>query len=194
VKIPKDSSRLKFAFIGTVASYKGMDVLIEAFKPIKNAELWIYGKYSGTPYPEMASENPNISFRGELLQEDKEQAFEEMDVLIAPSIMVDPYPLVIQEAALQKVPVIVSNIGGLAEQVIDGKNGLLFERGNATDLNQKIRYLIDNPQEITRLSGQASPIKSMHKDAQDIENYYRIILEKRAKMTFEKHWNKAEVS
>ena len=41
-------------------------------------------------------------------------------------------------------PVIGSRIGGIPEQVEDGLNGLLFESGNASELAEKIQFLVDN--------------------------------------------------
>jgi glycosyltransferase involved in cell wall biosynthesis len=45
--------------------------------------------------------------------------------------------------AFQK-PVVASNTGGIPEIVEDGVSGLLFEKGNAIDLANKIASLFDN--------------------------------------------------
>ena len=82
--------------------------------------------------------NPNIHIMGELENKDKRKAFEEIDVLIVPSLWYENSPLVIAEAFLSKIPVITSNIGGMAELVKDGENGFTFPVGDAEKLMKEI--------------------------------------------------------
>jgi glycosyltransferase involved in cell wall biosynthesis len=89
---------------------------------------------------------------GEISDAQKAKAFEETEVLIVPSIWLENFSLVTQEAFLFGVPVIASNIGALRELVDDGKNGLLFRVGDAADLRTKVEYLAGNPNEVRRLA------------------------------------------
>ncbi|GAJ18088.1 unnamed protein product, partial [marine sediment metagenome] len=75
-----------------------------------------------------------------------------MDVLVYPSIWYENQPIAILEALLAKIPIVASNLGGMAEIVQDGVTGLLFEAGNTEDLSQKMVSLIDNPQLLRKLS------------------------------------------
>jgi len=50
--------------------------------------------------------------------------------------------LVIQEAQAMELPVIVSNIGGVSEGVIDGKTGFLVEPKNIQQISDKILLLL----------------------------------------------------
>jgi glycosyltransferase involved in cell wall biosynthesis len=43
-------------------------------------------------------------------------------------------------------PVIGSRMGGIPELIDDGETGLLFEAGNAADLAEKMRFLLDRPE------------------------------------------------
>ena len=54
------------------------------------------------------------------------------------------YNLVAVEAMIMGVPVIGSNAGGVPEIISSGKNGLLFETKNASDLSKKIDMLYEN--------------------------------------------------
>lgn len=54
--------------------------------------------------------------------------------VVVPSIWWENSPVVIQEARRAGVPLIVSDIGGMAEKVRPGLDGLHFRRGNAPDL------------------------------------------------------------
>ncbi len=44
-------------------------------------------------------------------------------------------------------PVIGSNSGGTPELIDDHRTGLLYEPGNASDLTEKIRWMVDRPQD-----------------------------------------------
>jgi glycosyltransferase involved in cell wall biosynthesis len=75
-----------------------------------------------------------VRFMREISYAQKAEAFEEMDVLIVPSIWFENFSLVTQEAFLFGVPVIASCIGALRELMEDGKNGLRFRVGDAAGL------------------------------------------------------------
>ena len=55
-----------------------------------------------------------------------------------PVDLVENAPLVIEEALACKRPVICSNIGGMAEKVTNGRDGLHFQVGNPFDLAQTL--------------------------------------------------------
>jgi glycosyltransferase involved in cell wall biosynthesis len=67
------------------------------------------------------------------------------DVLLCPSIALEGGPTVAIEAHAVGTPVIGSRIGGLAEIVEDGVNGLLLPPGNVTALAQAIENVVREP-------------------------------------------------
>lgn len=50
------------------------------------------------------------------------------------------------EAALMEVPTVATRTTGNTETVIDGETGLLFEKGDADALAEKIAFLLENPE------------------------------------------------
>jgi glycosyltransferase involved in cell wall biosynthesis len=68
-----------------------------------------------------------------------------IDWVVVPSIWWENSPLVIQEAFAHGRPVICSDIGGMAEKVTDGVNGLHFRAGDARSLAQTIRRATMTP-------------------------------------------------
>lgn len=68
-----------------------------------------------------------------------------VDCVVIPSKWWENSPLVIQEAFMAGVPVICSNIGGMAEKVTDRVNGLHFVVGNHFDLLNKVLELAESP-------------------------------------------------
>ncbi|MCM1537386.1 MAG: glycosyltransferase family 4 protein [bacterium] len=59
------------------------------------------------------------------------------------------------EAMLSSNPVIGADSGATPELIRDGQNGLLFESGNAAALAEKMRYFLEQPQEIARMGAEA---------------------------------------
>lgn len=147
--------KLRLVFVGSILAYKGLDVLVEAMQHLRDApvELRIYGDDQATP--EVAAyaadlrrkaAGAGVRFMGPLPHEELGQALARADALVLPSVLYENCPLSILEAFSARVPVIASNIGGMAELVHDGRNGLQFEVGNAQDLAAKIRRLAADPQ------------------------------------------------
>jgi len=62
-----------------------------------------------------------------------------VDWCLVPSVWREAFGLVVSEAWMHGRPVICSNIGGMAERVIDEKNGLHFAVGDARSLAEVIR-------------------------------------------------------
>ena len=57
---------------------------------------------------------------------------------------IDMSPLTLQEAQLMKKPVIATNIGGIPEIMKDKETGFLVEKGNADEIIEKIKILLEN--------------------------------------------------
>ncbi|GAB4150128.1 MAG: hypothetical protein Fur0015_14270 [Ignavibacteriales bacterium] len=57
---------------------------------------------------------------------------------------VDPFPLVMLEAGLFRIPLIGSKVDGIAEFIEDEKDGLFFEANNCEDLQNKIQKIYNN--------------------------------------------------
>ena len=112
---------------------------------------------------------------GELKKEDKKKAFSEIDVLIVPSVCYENSPLTISEAFLSKIPVITSNIGGMAELVRDGEYGFTFPVGNAEKLQEKIQSFINNPELKDRFSANLPEVNDIETHAEEIMNIYHTI-------------------
>ena len=63
---------------------------------------------------------------------------EQVDWLVMPSIWWENSPVVIQESFLHGRPPIVGDIGGMAEKVRNGVDGLHFRAGSREDLADRL--------------------------------------------------------
>ena len=59
------------------------------------------------------------------------------------------------EAMLSSNPVIGADSGATPELIISGKNGFLFDSGSAQALAERMRYFLEEPQEIARMGAEA---------------------------------------
>jgi glycosyltransferase involved in cell wall biosynthesis len=55
------------------------------------------------------------------------------------------FPLSILEAMRAGLPVVASNVGGVAEAVVDGKTGYLVDRGDSGSLRDRLQALVADP-------------------------------------------------
>ncbi len=177
---------LRFGYLGTLIPTKGADILIRAFKGIKekDVELDIYGRlfaYSAYEYypgllKKLCKKDKRVKLRGEYDNQRIAGILSGIDVLVVPSIWPENSPLVIHEAFLAGVPVIASKIGGIPELVIDGKNGLLFNPADLDDLRKKLEYVIGNKRILEKFRENLPKIKSIEENARELETIYRSLI------------------
>lgn len=93
-----------------------------------------------------------VTFHGKIPQDDLIKYYDLSDVMLVPSLWQEPFGLVVAEAMARGLPVIASHVGGPAEMITDGVDGLLFEPGNERALAAAITQLLEHPEERERLS------------------------------------------
>jgi glycosyltransferase involved in cell wall biosynthesis len=86
---------------------------------------------------------------------------------------------VIQEAFAHRRPVICSDVGGMAEKVTDGVDGLHFRVGDAESLAMTIRRAVATPGLWERLRDGITPVHSMSEHAGTLTAAYESLLARR---------------
>ncbi len=172
-KVFKQDSKINFGFMGRVIPTKGIKVLVETFKNLPDENLSIYGNIG---VQKRFLETNNIVFKGAYDNNTINKVLSDIDVLIVPSLWYENAPLVIQEAFLAGVPVITSNIGGMAELVKDGINGFTFEVGDSKDLTSLIKKISDNPPILNNLQNSRDTVVDIKDDAKEIIKIYEELL------------------
>lgn len=172
----RKTNALTFGYIGTLIRTKGVNVLIKAFNGIdrEDVKLKIYGRtLPDTKYLKAMVKNENIEFAGEYENWEVADVLAGLDAVVVPSVWYENSPLVIHEAFMAKMPVVASNLGGMAEYVHHMENGLLFELGNADDLREKVLTLADSPDLVRELGENAPEVKCMEDHAGELLEIYR---------------------
>lgn len=173
--------RLRVGFVGTIAPYKGVHLLVQAFQGIDNPGITcrIWGDLGTFPdYKEelLALERPeNLVFEGRFDNTQIAEVLAELDVLVVPSIWFENSPLTIHEAFLAGIPVLTSDEGGMAELVEEGVSGMHFRMGDAADLRSKILRLFEEDGLLASLSG-FPHIKTIAEDTDVMEQRYERLL------------------
>lgn len=147
------SNDIVIALVGRINSWKGQQLLLEAFNKIAN-------KYQNTKLVYIGSAPPNQEFfeidlhekiaKYELsdrviiipFQENIWSFWDSIDIAVVPSTEPEPFGMVAIEAMLAKKTVVAANHGGLTETVADNETGLLFEPNNADKLADAISNLV----------------------------------------------------
>jgi glycosyltransferase involved in cell wall biosynthesis len=183
----KPASFLRVGYLGQIIPIKGVHVLFDAVRLMENAPIHVQAFGDMTPFPEytgqlqaMAAEDNRLNLRGKFTSEELSYVFSELDVIVVPSEWYENSPNVILEAFAHRTPVIASNLGGMAELVRDGVNGLLFESGNANSLAEQLSRLLEEPGLLNALRDGIEPVKSVRAEIDELEQIYHGILEKRS--------------
>ena len=124
---------------------KEMKILPEVLKKMPDVHFYWAGDgvYRDEVLP-LLEKYENFHWLGSLEYPEKVREFlTEIDVYALIS-GIDMSPLSLQEAQLMEKPVIATNVGGIPELMKDGETGFLIEKGNSTELFEKLSLLLNN--------------------------------------------------
>ncbi|SCZ12268.1 glycosyltransferase family 4 protein [Microvirga guangxiensis] len=152
-----DGRRPVFGYFGNLNPWKGVPTLLKAAQrliasEVEDFELRLHG---GAPFQakEFVEEveglldetDSHVVRLGPYRRDELPALIAAVDWVIMPSIWWENAPLVIQESFLHRRPVIASNIGGMAEAVRDGVDGLHVRPDDPVSLANAMRTAIATP-------------------------------------------------
>jgi glycosyltransferase involved in cell wall biosynthesis len=177
----EDHSRMRIAFLGRLDSTKGTHVLVRAVRECAGLpiDLDVYGivrDVSGALYLDdlrkIAGDDPRIKFHEPLAADQVVPVLTGYDILAAPSLWLETGPLVVLEAFAAGIPVLGSQLGGIAELVRHGIDGLLVAPGSVEQWTKQIRDLCNDRGKLARLRAGVRPPKTMQTVAHEMEALY----------------------
>ncbi|MDE5885815.1 MAG: glycosyltransferase [Oscillospiraceae bacterium] len=143
----RNPAHIKLLFVGRFVYYKGIDVLLKAFRQVHNCELFLCG--TGILEAELRSlaENLDVHFLGKLSDAELKAAFADCDIFVLPSVQnSEAFGIVQQEAMIYGKPVINTNLPtGVPYVSIHGETGLTVEPEDVQGLADAIQMLADSP-------------------------------------------------
>jgi glycosyltransferase involved in cell wall biosynthesis len=187
-----DRPRNRFGFFGQLTQFKGIHILLDAMKRVvaadDDAHLFIHGANLELQSSEFRSQmtellvncRENVTVVGRYEPQDLPALMANIDWVVVPSIWWENSPLVIQEAFLHGRPVICGDIGGMAEKVANGVNGLHFRARDSISLADTLRRAMAAPDLWRALRAGIPAVYSMQDHAASlIELYQDLIARKR---------------
>ena len=128
-----DGPRLRVLFVGRLDRQKGLDVLLEAVRPLAaTVDVRVVGA-AVADAPALAAPLAHVTFLGWRTPDEIAAQMAAADVVAAPSRW-EAFGLVAIEAMRAGRPVIASDVGGLSEIVRDGETGRLVPPGSPEHL------------------------------------------------------------
>jgi glycosyltransferase involved in cell wall biosynthesis len=185
-----ESPLVRFGFMGQIIEIKGVDILVKAFNNANlegKATLDIWGDFSSDEHyaewlEELIGDTGSIRLRGRFERTEIAEVLANIDVLVVPSSWYENAPLVIYEAFAAKIPVIATNLGGMAEAIDHGVNGLLFERNNVDELANQLKRLVEDPSLLRQLQSRIPPVKTIQEEISELERLYQRLVRQRAEV------------
>lgn len=153
IKIAQKSSRTSryhrtFCNILAVGRFhhdKDFETLLKAMNKLGSKDVRLILVGEGDKYIDYRTYIKKHRLNVEIIvpQRNLDQYFQLADVCILPSIR-DPFPNFMLQSGLHMKPFIGANVDGIAELIISGHNGLLFESGDYEELAEKILMFKSN--------------------------------------------------
>jgi glycosyltransferase involved in cell wall biosynthesis len=161
-------------FVGALTkwhAYKGVDVLIKAFKATfescRDAKLLIVGEGNLTNYYKSLVEelglSKNVIFAGKVTDADLPSYYAACDFTVLPSRDAsEGFGLVLLEAMATGKPVIGSRVGGIVDVITEKETGLFVEPGREDQLASAMEYLIKDDSRRLAMGDAARRFAEMH--------------------------------
>lgn len=129
-----------FVHIGTIAHHKGTDVVVAAYRKLRQGPgLSLFGPILD---PEAALGHP-VGAR--LTSKEVREKLHGAQALVLGSRWAENAPLIIIEARAVGCPIIAPRIGGIPELIEEGVDGYLYEPGNDAELTEAMQRILDGP-------------------------------------------------
>ncbi|MEJ0011733.1 MAG: glycosyltransferase family 4 protein [Bauldia sp.] len=197
--------RSRFAFFGQMIEFKGADVLLDAVARVP-AEIWgsdaramIFGGHIERAPPEYRERIAKLELAaagraqlyGAYRNDDMPRLMQSCDWVVVPSTWWENSPVVIQEAFFHGRPVIASNLGGMAEKITDGIDGMHFRARSAEDLADRLIQALTEPGLWERLRGGIRRPMNHVECAEAHLDLYRDVLRTRSRPAARGHYDDA---
>ncbi len=141
-------------FFGLLRPYKGLDVLLQAWRGIDDAELWIVGMPRMDVAALLADAPPNVRLVSRFVADAELPAyFARADLVVLPYREIEQSGVLFTALAFGK-PLLVSDVGGFAELAERGAAHAVAP-GDARALHDALTGLLANPAALSALGERA---------------------------------------
>jgi len=143
-------------YAGKLSLGKGVHILLEAIPRVIQQRPDVVFVLAGRPTPQVKIPPtiPSRSIRvlGHIPSQRVHALLQRSSLFVLPSIWPEPLSSAVLEALAFDVPVIATRCGGTPEQIVEGENGLLVERGDPIALANTILSTLADRDRLRRMS------------------------------------------
>jgi glycosyltransferase involved in cell wall biosynthesis len=181
----RPTAPLKIAYFGRIDRAKGPDLLARALKLIANVsvEIDIFAIRQTAERDQVydwlaaqAQRDPRLTLRAAVAPEQVIGVMADYDLIAVPSRWLETGPLVVLEAFAAGVPVLGANLGGIAELVRDGVDGILVAPDDPAAWAAAIGRLAEHRDMVDALRAHIAPPRTMDAAADDMVALYGRLL------------------
>ena len=165
--------RITFGYVGSLSIAKGVQIITKCMNHIDfRCRLIVAGPGDYELINSLTNSNVELVCHGVLDREGTNKVYEEIDVLLFPTLLEESLGLTPIEAMAFGVPVVASKIGAVTEYIEHEKNGFLIEPGSSDDLTKTL-VLIKNltQSEYASLSFEARSVAAKYDENKIVEEY-----------------------
>lgn len=165
-----------FLFVGSFYYIKGIDILLDAIKKFGDSSVNFCFAGCG-PYHDQINALSgiyNITIKSNQTHDQLRDLYNRARFLIVPSRQ-DSFGLVVTEALYCGIPAVVSNNGGLKDQVVDGLNGFILKDNTAEEISATIKLLL-------QMSNEGYEYLSVNAEKSNAEYSLQVVCDKLVKI------------
>lgn len=165
-----NNTKLRLLFLSNLLISKGVLVLFDALKILKNKGFAFICDFVGGETSEIDAKRFNeevkkrelkefVIYQGRKYGKEKDEYFEHADIFVFPTYYHNEcFPLVLLEAMQHGLPCISTTEGGISGIIDDGQTGFVVEKRNASVLAEKLEFLLTD-ETLRHRMGKAGRIK-----------------------------------
>lgn len=158
MKVGDKNDEFTITYFGRLKKYKSIDHLLRAFSEVvkvhPNCKLSIIGRGDYRDSLEKLAGELNIqdkiTFHGFVDNVTKNELLGNSHIVVNTSLK-EGWGITNIEANACGTPVLSANVPGLKDSVKDGQSGLLYKYGNIEEIADKLKYLIENKDELNKM-------------------------------------------
>ena len=179
------TDRLRMAYVGRLHQTKGLHVALGALRaeldlPVALDVFGIVQDTDGDRYLDelrtLSRDDPRVQFHRPIAADDVVHTLASYDCTIVPSQWLETGPLTVLESFAAGVPVIGSNLGGIAELVTHDRDGWLVPHADRHAWTAAIRRLATDHALMQRLRAGVQPPRSTDDVARDMVAVYEAVV------------------
>lgn len=142
-----DKTEQYVLFVGRLSKMKGVQYLLSALENTNYRCVLVGGGPDKEEFIEMAKESgiiDRIKFVGEKPFSEVKEFYKSASVFVLPTLA-EGFPMVIPEAMSFGLPIVSTNVSGIAEVVINGYNGFIVNPKDVLALRESISIIMNDP-------------------------------------------------